>query len=33
MADEHECNMCGASFDTETELREHNQREHAEEID
>lgn len=29
MANEHECNMCGATFDTEEELQEHNEEQHA----
>ena len=33
MADEHECDICGASFDTEEELREHAQEEHGQEMD
>lgn len=30
MADEHECDICGASFDTEEELQEHVREEHDE---
>lgn len=33
MADEYECDMCGATFDNEEDLREHNQEEHAEQMD
>lgn len=33
MADEYSCDMCGASFDTEEELREHNQEAHSEEVE
>lgn len=32
MADEYECDMCGATFDTEEQLQEHNQEEHADEM-
>lgn len=32
MADEYECDRCGASFDNEEELREHNQEEHGDEM-
>lgn len=32
MADEHECDMCGQSFDTEEELQEHAQEEHQDEM-
>ena len=32
MADEHECDLCGASFDTEEELQEHNREEHDQEM-
>lgn len=30
MADEHECDICGASFDSEEELQEHVREEHDE---
>lgn len=33
MADEYECDICGASFDTEEELREHAQEENEQEMD
>lgn len=29
MADEYECDLCGASFDSRDELDEHNQEEHG----
>lgn len=29
MANEHQCDACGASFDTEEELQEHNREEHG----
>ena len=32
MADEHECDLCGQSFDTEEELQEHAQEEHEDEM-
>jgi hypothetical protein len=32
MADEHECDMCGATFDSEEELQQHNEEEHADEM-
>jgi rubredoxin len=32
MADEYECDMCGATFDSEEELQQHNQEEHADEM-
>lgn len=31
--DQYECGMCGATFDTEEELREHNQEEHPEQTE
>ena len=33
MADEYQCDLCGASFDNEDELREHNQEEHGDEME
>lgn len=33
MADEHECDICGASFNSEEELKEHAQEEHDKEMD
>lgn len=30
--DQYECDMCGATFDTQEELDEHNQEEHSEEM-
>ncbi|SEV88380.1 C2H2-type zinc finger protein [Natrinema salifodinae] len=32
MADEHECDLCGQSFDTGEELQEHAQEEHEDEM-
>lgn len=32
MADEYECDICGASFDAEEELQEHNREEHGQEM-
>ncbi|WP_425492998.1 C2H2-type zinc finger protein [Natrinema amylolyticum] len=32
MADEHECDLCSQSFDTEEELHEHAQEEHEDEM-
>lgn len=32
MADDHECDMCGQTFDTEERLHEHAQEEHEEEM-
>lgn len=32
MADELECDMCGATFDTQEELQEHNREEHDQEM-
>lgn len=32
MADEHECDVCGASFDSQEELDEHVQEEHGQEM-
>lgn len=32
MADEHECDLCGQSFDTEEELHDHAQEEHEDEM-
>lgn len=32
MADEHECDICGQSFDTEEALKEHAQKEHEDEM-
>lgn len=31
MANDHECDVCGASFDTEDELQEHVREEHDQE--
>jgi hypothetical protein len=31
MADEHECDLCGQSFDTEEELQEHIEEDHDQE--
>lgn len=31
MADEHECDLCGQSFDSEEELQEHAKEEHDKE--
>ncbi len=28
--DQYECNMCGATFDSQEELEEHNRKEHPE---
>jgi len=33
MADEHECGVCGASFDTEEDLQEHNEQHHSNEAE
>lgn len=33
MADEYECDMCGATFDSQEELDQHNQEEHSEEME
>lgn len=33
MADDYQCDMCGASFDSQEELEQHNQEEHPEEIE
>lgn len=33
MADEYQCEMCGASFDSQDELEQHNQEEHADEME
>lgn len=33
MADEHECDICGASFNSEGELEEHAQEEHDKEME
>lgn len=33
MANEYECDMCGASFDSEDELQEHNREEHPDEVE
>lgn len=30
--DQHECDMCGATFDTQEELEEHNREEHGEQM-
>lgn len=30
--EEHTCNICGASFDTEDELEEHNRQQHEAEM-
>jgi rubredoxin len=30
--DQYECDMCGATFDTEEELQEHNQEEHGDQM-
>ena len=30
--DEYECDMCGATFDTQEELQEHNREEHDQEM-
>lgn len=32
MADEHECDLCGQSFNTEEDLHEHVQEEHEDEM-
>lgn len=32
MADEYECDMCGASFDSQEELEEHSEEEHDQEM-
>ncbi|WP_425494475.1 C2H2-type zinc finger protein [Natronosalvus halobius] len=32
MSDEHECNLCGSTFDSEEELQTHNQEEHRDEM-
>lgn len=32
MANEHECDICGASFNSEEELREHAEEEHGQEM-
>lgn len=32
MADEHECGLCGQSFDTEEDLQEHAKEEHEKEM-
>ena len=29
---QHECDMCGATFDSEEELQEHNQEEHSDQM-
>lgn len=33
MANEQECNMCGATFDSEDELQEHKREHHADEME
>lgn len=33
MADEYQCDACGASFDTREALEEHNREEHEEEME
>ena len=33
MADEHECDLCGSTFESEEELQEHAQEEHSEELE
>lgn len=33
MADEHECSICGASFDDEDELMAHNEKQHGDETE
>jgi DNA-directed RNA polymerase subunit RPC12/RpoP len=33
MADEYECNACGATFDNEEELMEHNREKHGAETE
>lgn len=33
MADEHECDLCGATFDNEEDLQEHNREQHEQEMD
>ncbi|WP_449405259.1 C2H2-type zinc finger protein [Halorarum salinum] len=33
MADEYECDLCGATFDDEEDLHEHNREEHEAEMD
>lgn len=33
MANEYECDMCGATFDSEEQLQEHNKEQHGEEME
>ncbi|WP_432419605.1 C2H2-type zinc finger protein [Halobacterium zhouii] len=31
-SDQHECDMCGATFDTEEQLQEHNEEQHSDQM-